>query len=488
MMKHYGCLMTLVMLTFCLLVPLSAQTNLLTNGDFETQEVNFWSMLNNGLGGAQVIWATDEAANSPWGINQKSLRSLKVVKGSATADMVGWLSVNNADLYWNNAGGGDLYNLTFAAKTSGVNTSPATEDAKIGVWYKYYAGGNLISEQFVEVDQTAADKDWTNYVGAVTVSTEPDSVIAVAVMGKDATGTVWFDNVDCNTNSGWTMGMFGGDAETPLGWMFWKESGHWNFCDMITDEGAHSGSNDILLYEADNNSDEMVYYSEPVPAKPDTWYKLGVWVQTDSVDTNSQWIASNAVPNYVNNRVNVCFFFHKAPIYGNWDLTGGDQFFYIDQRDVQKGWTHYTVVALAPSDAAGLSVRARLNSFTTGYAWYDDFTIEEITLIATSIEDQPTPIAIISTDFQLANNYPNPFNPQTIIEFKVPQTGQVVLSVYNSLGQKIRTLVNETRPAGIYQVLWNGRDDYGNVVASGIYLYQLRGENALITKKMTFIK
>jgi hypothetical protein len=462
--------------------------NLLTNGDFETQEVNFWSKLNDGLGGAAVTWATDEAANSPWGIFQKSLRSFKVVKGSATADMVGWLSVNNADLYWNNAGGGDLYNLTFAAKTQGVNTNPATDDAKIGVWYKYYAGGNLISEQFVEVDQTTADQDWTTYTGGVTVSTEPDSVIAVAVMGKDATGTVWFDNVDCNTNSTWTMGMFGGDAETPKGWMFWKESGHWNYCDLTADTSAHSGSWDVLLYEGDTNSDEMVYYSEPIPAKPDTWYKLGVWVKTDSVDTSSQWIASNAVPNYVNNRVNVCFFFHKAPIYGDWNLTGGDQFFYIDQRDVQMGWTHYTVVALAPSDAAGLSVRARFNNFTMGYTWYDDFTVEEVTLIATSIETHPTPVAIIGSDFQLANNYPNPFNPQTIIEFKVPHNGQVTLNIYNMLGQRIRTLLNETRPAGSYKILWDGRDDFGRVVATGVYMYQLRGDNALITKKMTFIK
>jgi len=488
MRKHYWHLLLLIILTIGLTVSLTAQTNLLPNGDFETQEVNFWSKLNDGLGGAAVTWATDEAANSPWGIFQKSLRSFKVVKGSATADMVGWLSVNNADLYWNNAGGGDLYNLTFAAKTQGVNTNPATDDAKIGVWYKYYAGGNLISEQFVEVDQSTADHDWTTYTGGVTVSTEPDSVIAVAVMGKDATGTVWFDNVDCNTNSTWTMGIFGGDAETPKGWMFWKDSGHWNYCDLTADTSAHSGSWDVLLYEGDTNSDEMVYYSEPIPAKPDTWYKLGVWVKTDSVDTSSQWIASNAVPNYVDNRVNVCFFFHKAPLYGDWSLTGGDQFFYIDQRNVQAGWTHYTVLSLSPSDAAGLSVRARFNSFTMGYTWYDDFTIEEVTLIATSIETHPTPVAIIGSDFQLANNYPNPFNPQTIIEFKVPHNGQVTLNIYNMLGQRIRTLLNETRPAGTYKILWDGRDDFGRVVATGVYLYQLRGDNALITKKMTFIK
>jgi hypothetical protein len=333
-----------------------------------------------------------------------------------------------------------------------------------------------------------ASKDWTDYTGGVTVTSEPDSVVAVAVMGKDATGTVWFDNIDCNTNSSWTMGMFGGDAETPVGWMFWKESGHWNWCEMMTDDSAHSGNHDILLYEGDENSDEMVYYSEPVPAEAEKWYKLGVWVKTDSVDTSSQWIPSNIIPDRKDDRVSVCFFFHRAPLYGDWALTGGDQFFYMDQRNEETGWTHYSVISQAPSDAVGLSVRARLNPFTTGYAWYDDFTVEPVNLVITSIEDQPTPVSAIGTDFHLANNYPNPFNPETIIEFMVPQTGQVVLNVYNSIGQKVRTLVNETRSAGTYQVIWNGRDDFGNLVASGLYLYQLRGKNALITKKMTFIK
>jgi hypothetical protein len=460
--------------------------NVLVNGDLETMDPGFWDKLNDGLGGAAVSWASDEAALGRWGINQQSLYSLKVVKSAAATDMVGWQSVNNADLYWNNAGGGDLYDLGFYAKTSGVNTSPATQDDKIGVWFKFYGTGTLIGEQFVEVDQSAASVDWTEYTGGLTVATEPDCVLAIAVMEKNATGTVWFDNVACNTNAGWTMGIFNGDAETPDGWMWWADAGHWNRCALVADGNAHSGTHSALLYENDNNADEMVFYSAPVSADPGKWYKVGVWVKTDSVNTDSSWIASNITPDRLDDRLSLCFFFHRAPLHTSWDLTGGDQYFYMDQRDTT-GWTHYVVIQEAPSDAAGISVRARFTSFPTGYAWYDDFTVDGYTLL-TDIEYDPTDEILIESDYQLANNYPNPFNPETMIEYKVPKTGYVALNIYNVLGQKIRTLVNDNKVAGTHHVLWDGKDDYGRVVATGVYIYQLKGENALITKRMTFIK
>ena len=64
----------------------------------------------------------------------------------------------------------------------------------------------------------------------------------------------------------------------------------------------------------------------------------------------------------------------------------------------------------------------------------------------------------------------------------------VELNIYNLLGQKIRSLVNDVKTPGTYQILWDGRDEQGNNVATGMYLYQLRSENAFITKKMMLIK
>ena len=89
---------------------------------------------------------------------------------------------------------------------------------------------------------------------------------------------------------------------------------------------------------------------------------------------------------------------------------------------------------------------------------------------------------------ELAQNYPNPFNPETIIDYQVPENGLGELYIYNVLGQKVRTLVNDVKSAGTYQVLWDGRDDAGNRLATGMYIYQLRGKNAMITKRMIMVK
>ena len=477
--KIYYTLFILV-LSFAFAGLLLAQTNLLPNSDLETVEPGFWNKVNDGLGGAQCMWATDAA--------YMGLRSFKVIKPGTTGDIVGWVSVNNADLYWNNAGGNDLYNIGFWAKTDGVNTGPAGQDAMIGAWFRFYAGGALLVEKFVPVDQTAASKDWTEYTDGVLVTSEPDSVVISGVMGKDATGTVWFDNFACNTNTGWTMGVFNGDAETPVGWMQWASGSDTGFVALVDDPNAHSGSHDALLVEKDNRADEIVFYSEPTPCDPDEWYLISAWVRTDSINTGAEYYPTNIIPDRDDQRVGLCFFYHRTPLRHAWDLSGGDQFFYIDQRADSSGWTKYSVLSRSTEDAAGVSLRARFTSFPTGYAWYDDFSIKKVQAMVVHVEDPASPTSTLSSDFQLAQNYPNPFNPETMIEFKVPKTGKVVLNIYNMLGQKIRTLVNDVRQAGTYSVLWDGTDDSGNRVATGVYLYQLKGQNALITKKMTFIK
>ena len=90
--------------------------------------------------------------------------------------------------------------------------------------------------------------------------------------------------------------------------------------------------------------------------------------------------------------------------------------------------------------------------------------------------------------FILYNNYPNPFNPVTTIQYDIPHTARVVLKIYDMLGQHVKTLVDEVQAPGQKSEIWEGKDDQGNVVSSGIYFYQLQSENNLITKKMMFLK
>jgi hypothetical protein len=79
--------------------------------------------------------------------------------------------------------------------------------------------------------------------------------------------------------------------------------------------------------------------------------------------------------------------------------------------------------------------------------------------------------------FALYPNVPNPFNPSTTIQYDLPETAEITLEIFDMPGRHVRTLANEPKPAGHYSVVWDGRDERGKMVASGVFLYQLRVGN-----------
>jgi len=90
--------------------------------------------------------------------------------------------------------------------------------------------------------------------------------------------------------------------------------------------------------------------------------------------------------------------------------------------------------------------------------------------------------------FKLHQNFPNPFNPQTVISFELPITSTVEITIYNLMGQKLRTLISDEKEAGSYHVSWDAKDDKGNLVSSGIYLYKMKAGDLVQTHKMLFIR
>ncbi len=95
---------------------------------------------------------------------------------------------------------------------------------------------------------------------------------------------------------------------------------------------------------------------------------------------------------------------------------------------------------------------------------------------------------VITNDFVLENNYPNPFNPTTTIKFSVPNITKVSLVVYNTLGQKVRTLINNKTLSGNQTAVWNGKNDFGSSVPSGVYYYRMESGSNTITKSMVLLK
>ncbi len=97
-------------------------------------------------------------------------------------------------------------------------------------------------------------------------------------------------------------------------------------------------------------------------------------------------------------------------------------------------------------------------------------------------------VAELPKNFQLYQNFPNPFNPTTTIKYDLTEPTKVTLKIYNTMGQEVRTLVNKNETAGYKSVVWDGRDNAGNVVSSGLYIYRLQAGKFVKSHKMLFVK
>ena len=97
-------------------------------------------------------------------------------------------------------------------------------------------------------------------------------------------------------------------------------------------------------------------------------------------------------------------------------------------------------------------------------------------------------VMVIPGDFALHQNFPNPFNPSTEIRFDLPEAGNVNLSIYNLMGQKIRSLSSEMMTPGYHAIIWDGTNDMGSQVSTGMYFYAIQSSEFQATKKMLFLK
>jgi len=126
-------------------------------------------------------------------------------------------------------------------------------------------------------------------------------------------------------------------------------------------------------------------------------------------------------------------------------------------------------------------------SFQQGYAgipgYFDNITVNSL---VSSVDDNSG--TGLPEGFSLEQNYPNPFNPETRISYHLATSGFISLKIYDLLGREIKTLISEDQASGSYTATWNGRDDSGNIVPSGIYLYTLNAGSIVESKKMILMK
>ena len=104
------------------------------------------------------------------------------------------------------------------------------------------------------------------------------------------------------------------------------------------------------------------------------------------------------------------------------------------------------------------------------------------------INDVESESELIPSELKLYQNYPNPFNPSTTIEYFLPESSFVNISIFNSAGEEVTTLVNSFQSQGNKSVDWNGIDEKGNSVSSGIYFYRLKTNDIKLSRKMLLLK
>lgn len=127
----------------------------------------------------------------------------------------------------------------------------------------------------------------------------------------------------------------------------------------------------------------------------------------------------------------------------------------------------------------------------TNFNWYADGSLtllNKIRIVAESATGVEDLIELMPSSYSLSQNYPNPFNPSTKIKFSLPEAAKVTVRIYDMLGRDIKTLVNTEQTAGSHEVTWNGDNDMGQKVASGIYMYAISTSKFVQTKKMVLLK
>jgi len=137
----------------------------------------------------------------------------------------------------------------------------------------------------------------------------------------------------------------------------------------------------------------------------------------------------------------------------------------------------------APNTATDSGQVKVVQDNATGMDYSDasgNFTIN----ISTGIEESESHIE----SFALYPAYPNPFNPSTTIYYALSKGSRISLKIYNVVGERIKTLVDDFQSPGEKSVVWDGRNDLGQIVGSGVYIYQLKSGNQIRTKKLTFLK
>ena len=272
---------------------------------------------------------------------------------------------------------------------------------------------------------------------------------------------------------------------------------------------------------------DLTLYCRPVTVHVDTT-AIVVFSETDTLNvvtlpadsstvtvnfTNKSSLSINFTSgNVANNVLNVTQYsdisgsFPDVPVFNN-GIFYYDIALEVDQFEAELtfGYTDSLLTALG-IDEDSLAVSYYDSTDSRGYIWHSipcvinkitnaiTVTVNQFSLWALTGKEEPLITHITEQknqypdDFKLFSNYPNPFNPETTIVYQIPKSSFVTIKIYNVIGKAVKTLVNTQKNPGRYSVKWDGTNEFGQTVSSGLYIYRMQAGEFSSVEKMLFIK
>jgi hypothetical protein len=315
-----------------------------------------------------------------------------------------------------------------------------------------YSDTKLIDTLSVKRSAEVAFKKWVP-LGANTYSLKYAAVLVEDAEPEDNSFTVVFEisNLLDDFESGLTK---------------WQVSSGWGLQEALVHAGKFSLDNSPQG-EYDNNVDNSAAYNISFDLSQAATAHLSCWTQF-----------------YIEQDRDFGYIEISSDSGKTWEKLG-DAF-----TGIQASWA-LNQCSLAEYCGQGFNdVRLRFRFVSDSSNTFSGWLLDDIALYSTGIETKLDSDAkmLQPTQYILFDNYPNPFNPETAIEYELPQAGSVRLEIYNMLGQKAKTLIDQNQAAGIHRAIWDGKNDVGEAVTSGVYLYRLETANFKATKRMVLIR